>query len=108
MILGFWVYDAHTGNELDLLTGNMHSAGATDSVFSLDGRVLAVISTRKELVQLWDVDTGQHLKTLIGHKSWVNSVCFSPDGTILAGGGGNGNIFLWDTATGETSENPHH
>ena len=99
--IGIWVYDAHNGKELDLLPGSMNRFPTGDTVFSSDGRMLAAISTSKELLQLWDVDTGQHLKTLTGHNSWVNNVCFSPDGTTLAGGDGNGNIFFWDTATGE-------
>ncbi len=104
--IGIWLYDAHTGKELDLLPGSMNRFPTGDTVFSSDGRMLAAISTAKELVQLWDVDTGKHLKTLTGHKSRVNSVCFSPDGTTLAGGGGNGNIFLWDIATGKLQKTP--
>ena len=99
--IGIWVYDVQTGKELNLFTGNINSDYGRGSVFSHDKRMLAVIGADPTIVQLWDVAKGQLLKTLTGHNSFVNSVCFSPDNTILAGAGGNGDIFLWDTATGK-------
>eukprot|EP00235_Prasinoderma_singulare_P010348 CAMPEP_0119163156 /NCGR_PEP_ID=MMETSP1315-20130426/3150_1 /TAXON_ID=676789 /ORGANISM="Prasinoderma singularis, Strain RCC927" /LENGTH=39 /DNA_ID= /DNA_START= /DNA_END= /DNA_ORIENTATION= len=35
-------------------------------------------------VRLWDAETGACVKTLQGHGSDVNSVCFSPDGRQVA------------------------
>jgi WD40 repeat protein/DNA-binding Xre family transcriptional regulator/DNA-binding HxlR family transcriptional regulator len=52
-------------------------------------------------VKLWNVDTGECLKTLWGHSSWVNSVTFSPDGRILASGSHDQTVKLWDWHTGE-------
>ncbi len=39
--------------------------------------------------------------TLTGHKPYVRSVSFSPDGTLLASGSDDDTIRLWDVATGE-------
>lgn len=39
--------------------------------------------------------------TLKGHKDYVNSISFSPDGKLLASGGKDANVFLWDTTTGD-------
>lgn len=40
------------------------------------------------------------VKILKGHKDHVNSVSFSPDGKMLASGGKDAAIILWDVATG--------
>ena len=52
-------------------------------------------------MRLWDVQTGEQLRTLEGHTSGVNSVAFSPDGSTLASGSGDDTVRLWDVQTGE-------
>ena len=61
--------------------------------FSPDGQTLA--SGSWEMVRLWDVNTGKHLRTFTGHKDWVNSVSFSPDGQTLTSGSSDGTVLLW-------------
>ena len=53
-----------------------------------------------ETVKLWDVKTGNELRTLKGHNDHVRSVKFSPDGKTLASSY-NGMTILWDVGTGE-------
>jgi WD40 repeat protein len=43
---------------------------------------------------------GEHLRTLKGHKSYVESVAFSPDGSMLATKSYDKTIRLWDPFTG--------
>ena len=50
---------------------------------------------------IWEISP-QHIATIEGHTSGVRSVVFSPDGTTLASGAGDG-IKLWDGSTRTTT-----
>ena len=52
-------------------------------------------------VKLWDVATREEIVTLEGHTGGLNSVSFSPDGTMIASGSQDNTIKLWDVATRE-------
>ncbi len=52
-------------------------------VFSPDGGLLASASD-DNTIKIWDSHTGERLRTLEGHSTWVRSVAFSPDGGPLA------------------------
>ena len=86
--------------------------GQVRVAFSPDGRLLASASTAERLlasgspdgtIRLWDVASGQLVRTLEGHTGWwVTSVAFSPDGRLLASGSWNSTIIrLWDVASGQ-------
>ena len=94
--IGIWMYDAHTGEELNLFTGHTRSARTVS--FSPEGQTLASASGQK--IHLWDVDTGDVVRTLIGHTGFVYSVSFSPDGSTLASASWQ-EIRLWDVSTGD-------
>ncbi|MEM6597947.1 MAG: NB-ARC domain-containing protein [Cyanobacteria bacterium P01_C01_bin.69] len=79
------------------------SPAATDTTNAL----LATGDTNSE-IWLWQTDLSpaagdikSHISTFQGHKNWVCSVAFSPDGTQLVSGSADRTIKLWDVATGE-------
>ena len=50
----------------------------------------------KMAIRLWDVETAENIHTFWGHTTDVQSIGFSPDGTLLASGSFDGTILLWD------------
>ncbi len=50
----------------------------------------------KMAIRIWDVATGENIHTFWGHNSDVQSLAFSPNGTMLASSGFDGTILVWD------------
>lgn len=70
--------------------------------FSPCGRYLATGMDRRERmastpIKLWNTATGENVATFTGHVTSIFSLAFSPDGSLLASGSGDGTILLWDT-----------
>jgi len=65
----------------------------TAVAFSPDGKLLAMTTGRA--IHLWDVSTGDQVRTLEGHAQSVTSVVFLPDGNSLASCSLDGTIRIW-------------
>jgi WD40 repeat protein len=99
------LWDLRTGQEAVALAGKAHLYSGV--AFSPDGQRLACGCrifddsvkgfTQRNAVRVWDVTTGQQLFTFKAHPQYLGnfeSLAFSPDGSLLAWGGGPGIVLL--------------
>lgn len=104
-----YVWDAGTGKLLKLLetvTPDMLPTKLTEfnNVFlSPDGKtaVNVLMYHPRGTIKVWDIQEGKFLYTLKGHEHWIRYVVFSPDSRIMASGGVDIAISLWDVKTGK-------
>ncbi|MEG4534042.1 serine/threonine-protein kinase [Microcoleus sp. D2_18a_D3] len=77
---------------------NVESVNAI--ALSPDGKTLVSASVGR--IRIWNVRTGRLLLTLksVHSKKSVNTLAVSPNSSILASGGGDNNVILWDLKTG--------
>jgi WD40 repeat protein len=92
------LFDPATGKELRVLQ-TARSFGIMCLAFSPDSKTLALGSHDAALV--WDVVGARQLFQLNGHQDYVGSLAFSPGGKLLASGGWDEMVILWDAATGK-------
>lgn len=121
------LWDVRTGTQLLTLTKHIDSGKkleydsdrtmlpsaefVNNLVFSLDGRTLASAS-ELGTIWLWELNTGDLMTTLIEHEAAVDvlsvgwdykvGLAFSPNGTLLASGGMDGQIMV-----SEVGSNPN-
>lgn len=67
--------------------------------YSPDGRFL--VTGGNGTVYLWNVETGELLRSFVGHEGWVGEIAFAPDGQHFATGGYDKVPRIWrmDRAT---------
>ena len=54
------------------------------------------------------MNTGAEIRTFKGHKKWVSSVAFSPDGNSLASASADKTAIFWNLTTGEILDTFKH
>jgi WD40 repeat protein len=95
------IWRVSDGSCINTLTG--HTNLVNSITFSPNGKLIAsgsgdwwtfMVSDEEGEIKIWSVSDGCCIKTLIGPLMSVNSVAFSPDGTLLASGGDDG-IAIW-------------
>lgn len=122
------IWDVDTGKELKKLVVWDSERGAKEqdvdaknpipvyaAVFSPDGKKIvtvagAVAQNVDRRVIIWDAESGEELRKVVGHKNnpgghqisvFVHSVAFSPDGKKFVTASGDGTARIWDTEMGK-------
>src|SRR5262249_21692299 len=67
---------------------------------SPDGVLIAVGDRHSGGAAIWHAETGERLQALRGHNGTVSAVALSRDNRLLATGGRDGVVKLWDVASG--------
>jgi WD40 repeat protein len=66
--------------------------------FSPDGQLVAATDWNGT-VTIWNVETGQRVRTIAEHEAGVLSAAFAPDGSMLATGSEDKTLRLWNLLT---------
>ena len=83
------------------LQRSLDNVGGVNAIaLSPDGQTL--VSASFGTIRIWNVRTGRLVRTLnpVHSKKSVNTLAVSPDSSILASGGSDNNLILWDLKTG--------
>jgi len=88
--------DTETGKVIKAI----EKATGSSFAFSPEGLYLAAASGRS--IQLWEIKTGEKLRTFSGHSGSVAGIAFSPDGNYLASGSFDKTTRIWSIKIGET------
>ncbi|GIH62927.1 caspase, EACC1-associated type [Microbispora siamensis] len=117
------VWDPASGRLIRTIPGSMveeHDSGIFSMALSPDRKLLAT-GHGDNKIRLWDVATGRLENTLVGHSQGLETLgtdpspsvvgvgaipalAFSPDGTILASGGVDTTVRLWNPRTGDSRQ----
>ena len=73
--------------------------GCACVAFSPDGKTLAS-GSKSGGIALWNPETGELLKDLVGHVSFMEDLAFAPDGKTIVACNVQGGVTLWDVEKG--------
>ncbi|MGW8251639.1 MAG: WD40 repeat domain-containing protein, partial [Anaerolineales bacterium] len=78
----------------------VHDGSVFGLSFSPDGQT-ALVSSLSDSLDLWDLASGEVIRSFVGHTLWTNKVVLSPDGQTAYSTSDDNTVRAWDFATGE-------
>lgn len=94
------LWDVASGHIQSTMEGRGEVRGLA---FSPQATTLAVAlrpeGRQSDLVEIWDAHAGTRVSVLRADRTSAESVCFSPDGTLVAAGTLDHTVDVWDAAT---------
>ncbi len=70
------------------------------TAIATNGSSNLLVSSHHQQIEVWNLQTGQRVRSLPGHHHWITALALSPDGRTLASGSLDGSIYLWDVNRG--------
>ncbi|AFY79948.1 S-layer homology domain-containing protein [Oscillatoria acuminata] len=84
------------------------SASMDATAIAIDGQGFVMASGHRGAdlapINLWDLRTGDRIRTLEGHRGRVGALAIAPNGQWALSGGGDGEIKIWDIRTGTLTQ----
>jgi WD40 repeat protein len=82
-----------------LLTIDAHSRAVT-ALAVLPGGEHVLSSARDKTIRLWELATGDEVRSFTGHEDWVTCLTIAPDGRTAISGSDDRTIRHWDLGSG--------
>lgn len=89
------------GSESPLLAKTLlDTAPVWSAVLSPDGQTV-IVGGDNHIIKIWNLETGQVVRTLSGHRDVVRWLVLTPDGKTLISGSGDQTIKIWNLQTNQ-------
>ncbi|HRF99344.1 MAG TPA: hypothetical protein PLZ51_29225, partial [Aggregatilineales bacterium] len=89
---GLRIWDALTGEEVHVFPSESF---INNIAYSPDGQYIATTST--EVIQIWDVQTGEVIQGITHREDYIHDIMYSPDGRYLIYNDWLTLFAIWDT-----------
>jgi WD40 repeat protein len=99
-----------TGEIISTINMSEEANWMKTAYFSMDRKIIALVSFEKgdsidsplgSTCILYDIKTGKQLMKLTGNRSYITTVCFSPDGKQIATASTDNTCMLWNIIEGK-------
>ncbi len=79
-----------------------HANTTTAALLTPDGKFVISSYSNSPNLRLWELETGECIRTCIGHAEGVNALVMLPGGNHVISGSADTTLRLWDARTGES------